>query len=74
MVDDNVVEEGKEHDEIVLQGFNLFIFGKYEEGVGREVLSEYNYLLMLINIWPGDWNNRPERINIKLDKENGKYL
>ena len=37
-------------------------------------LSEYPYLLILINLCPGDWYNRPERINTRVDEENGKYV
>ena len=58
MVDDHVVEEGNDHDEIGLRGFGFNLFDKDEEGVVREVFSEYPYLLMLMNIWPGDWNNK----------------
>ena len=29
---------------------------------------------MLIKIWPGDWNNQSERINMKVDEENDKAV
>ena len=44
MVDDHVVEEGNDHDEIGLRGFGFNLFDKDEEGVVREVFSEYPYL------------------------------
>ena len=37
--------------------------------VGREVLSEYPYLLILTNISPGCWKNPLERMNMKVDKK-----
>ena len=36
---DHVLEEGNEHDEIVLQGFNINLFHEYKEVMVREVLS-----------------------------------
>ena len=39
-----------------------------------EVLSEYPYLLILMNIWPGNWNNQLERTNINVDGDNGKAV
>ena len=43
MVDDNVVEEGKEHYEIGLRGFGFNFLDKDKEGVVRDGLSEYTY-------------------------------
>ena len=37
-------------------------------------MSEYPYLLMMANLWPGYCNNKLERMNIKVDKENGKVV
>ena len=62
VVEDHVVEEVDDHDEIGLE----------EEGVGREILSEYPYLLMLTKLWPRDCNNQSERMNIKVVYDNGK--
>ena len=28
----------------------------------------------LINLWPGDWKNKLERMNIKVDEDNGKSV
>ena len=35
-------------------------------------MIEYHYLLMFIKIWPGDYNNHLERMNMEVDEENGK--
>ena len=57
MVDNHAVEEPTDHDEIGLPEFDFYLFGKDEEGVGEEGLSEYPYLLMLMKLRPGNWNN-----------------
>ena len=43
VVDYHVVKEGKDHDEIRLRGFGFNLFCEDEEGVGRNLLSEYPY-------------------------------
>ena len=53
-------------------GFYFNLFGKDKEGLIRDRLSEYSYLLLLMNIWPRDWKNKLKRTNMKVDKENGK--
>ena len=45
-----------------------FFFDKDEKGVGREGSSEFPYLLMLIKLWPKDWNNQLKGINKKVDE------
>ena len=40
--------------------------------VSREVLSEHHYLLMLMELWYGDWNIQLERMNTKVDEDNSK--
>ena len=72
MVDNNVLEEGKDHDEIGLWGFDFNLFDGDKEGDVREGLSKYTYLLMLINIWTRDWNNQLESMTMKVDKDYGK--
>ena len=74
VVDDHVVEEPSDHEELGLQGFDFNVFDKYEEGVVREESSEFPYLLMLIKIWPGDCTSQLNRINRKVDEDNGKAL
>ena len=74
VVDDHVVEEGNDHDEIRLLGFGFNFFDEDEEGVGRKEVREYPHLLMLTNLWPGDWKNRLETMNMKVDEDNSKYV
>ena len=52
MLDDHVVEYGKNNDEIGLQSL-ILIFYKYKKGVVREGLIEYPYLLMLMKLCYG---------------------
>ena len=74
VVDDHVVEEPTDHKDIGLRGFDLNLFGDDEEGVVREGSSEFPYLLILINIWPGNWKTQLNRTNHKMDEENVKSL
>ena len=74
MVDDNVVEEPTYHEDIGLRGFDFNVFDQDEEGVVREGSSKFPYLLMLINLWPGNWKTQLKRMNQKLDEDNGKEL
>ena len=74
VVENPVVQQGKEHDEIGLRGFGLNFFDDDDQGVVKEVLIEYTYLLMLIHIWPVYWKNQLESINVKVYQENGKYF
>ena len=48
------------------------MLGKDKKGVGREGLSEYNYLLILLRLWPGDWKNHLEVMNIIMYEDNDK--
>ena len=50
--------------------FNFF--DEYEQGIVREGLSEYPYLLMSMKLFPGGCKNQLERMNMKLDEDNGK--
>ena len=72
MVHNHVIEEVNYHDEIGIRGFGFNLFDEDEERVGREVLSEYPYLLISMKVWPGYWKNQLERMNMKVDEENGK--
>ena len=74
VVDNHVDDDGKEHDEIGLRGFNFNFFHEDDEGVVGEGFIEYPYLLMLMKIWPGHWKNQLERMHIKVDEENGKSM
>ena len=69
MVDSNVVEEATGHDEIGLRGFNFSLFDKDEKGVGREGSSEFSYLIILIKLWPGNWDTQLKIMNQKVDEK-----
>ena len=69
-----VVNKLNDHDEMGLWGFYFNLFDEEREGVVIEVLSEYPYLLILMKIWIGGWNNQSKRMNMKVDEDNGKYL
>ena len=43
-------------------------------GEGREGLSEYNYLLMLMYIWPGYCDNQLESMKIRVGEGNGRDM
>ena len=66
VVNDYVVEEPTDHDEIGLQGFDLKNFDKEKKGAGREGSSKFPYLLILINLWPGDWKTQLNSMNHKV--------
>ena len=55
VVDNHVVEEGVEHEELGLRGFDFNLFDEEMEGsVGSDV-KELTSLLMLMTLWLGDW-------------------
>ena len=45
-----------------------------EGGGVKERLSYNPYIFMSMEIWPGDWKNQLERMNMKVDEENGKAM
>ena len=63
LVGDHVVEEPTDHDEIGLQGFDFNLFDKDDKGICREGSSEFQYLLMLIKLWPGSWKTQLNNMN-----------
>ena len=72
VADNNFVEEDTDHDEIGLWGFNLNFSGEDKKGVGRKGSSEFPYLLMLVKLQPVNLKTQLKRMNLKVDKENGK--
>ena len=74
VIDNHVVEEPTDHEEIGLRGFDLIFFDKGEEEVFREGSSELPYLIMLITILPMNWKTHLNRMNKKVDEDNGKSL
>ena len=74
VIDNHVVEEPTDHEEIGLRGFDFNFFDKDDEGVVKERSSEFPYLLILIKLWPVNWNTQLKRTNQKVDEDNGKAL
>ena len=35
-------------------------------------MNDLTYLLMLMKLWPGDWEEQLEHMNKKVDEENGR--
>ena len=66
VVNDHVVEEPTDNEEIVLRGFDLNLFDEDEEGIFREMSSEFPYLLILIKIWPRNWKAQLNSMNQKV--------
>ena len=63
VVNDHVLEDPTDNEEIGLRGFDFNVFDEDEEGVVREGSSDFPYLLLLIKIFPGNWNNHLKRMN-----------
>ena len=74
MIDDHVVKDSTDHEEIVLRGFDFNFFDHDEEGVVRDGSSEFPYILMLIQLCPGNGIIQLKRMNQKVDEDNGKAL
>ena len=64
----------REVDEIGLQGLDFILFDGDEEGVVIDGLSCYPYLIMLIKIWTRNWESHLERMNIKVNEDNGTFV
>ena len=47
---------------------------KNKRGLVREGSSGFPYLLILIQIWPGNWKTQLKRMTQKFDEDNGKSL
>ena len=70
VVDDHVVGQGVEHEELGLRGFDYNLFDEEREGyVGGDV-KQLSYLLMLMNLWNGDWQGQLYQMNKKVDEDN----
>ena len=67
VVGDHVVEEATDHEDIGVWDFDFNVFDQYEEGVVREVSSEFPCLLILIYLWPGNWKTHLKRMNQNVD-------
>ena len=68
----HVVEEGVEHEELGLRGFDFYLFHEERGGyVGNDV-KYFPYLLILIKLWPRHWEDQINRMNKKVDEDNGR--
>ena len=47
-------EEGVEHEDQGLQGFDFDLFDEEREGCVGDDVKELTCLLMLMKLWPGD--------------------
>ena len=54
IVNDHVVEEGIDHEELGIKGFDFNLFNEYREGCIGENVKDFTYLLIIIWLWPGD--------------------
>ena len=54
VVDDHTVEEGVEHEELGLRGFDFNLFNEDREGCVRKNMKEFPYLLIIMKLWPDD--------------------
>ena len=67
-----MVDEGFEHKELGIQGFGFNLFDEDREGCVRGYVKEFPYLLMIIKLWPGGWEEQLDHMNTKVDKYNGR--
>ena len=66
-----MVEEGVEHEELGLRDFNFNLFIEDMEVCVGDDVKELTYLLMLMKLRPGDWEENIDRMNKKVDEDNG---
>ena len=67
-----MVEEGVEHEDLGLQGFGYNLFDEEREGCVGGGVKELTYLLILMNLWPGGWEDQLYRMNKKAYEDNGR--
>ena len=53
-----MVEEGVKHEELGLRGFDFNLFDEEREVCVGYVVIELPYFLMLVNLWPEDWDDQ----------------
>ena len=53
-----MIEEGFEHKEIGLRGFYFNLFNEERELCVGDNVKELLYLSILMNLWPGDWEEQ----------------
>ena len=72
VVDKHVVEQGVEHQELGIRGFDFNLFDEDMEVYVKGDVKELPYLLMLVKLWHGYLKEQIYRINKNLDKDNGR--
>ena len=65
-----MVEEGVEHEDLGLRGFNFNLFNEEREILVGDNVKEFPCLLMFIKLWTGDWEKQLNRMNKKVDEDN----
>ena len=68
VVDDHVVEVRVEHKELGLQGFYFNLFGEERQGCVADNVRQLPYLLMIVKLCTGDWEEQIDRMNKKVDE------
>ena len=68
LIDNHDVEEAKKNEYIRIRGFDFNLLNQDEEGVVREGFSDYLYLLMFMNLWPGYQRNNLESMDMNVDE------
>ena len=67
VVDYHVVEEGVEHEELGLRVFDFNLFDEDRKGCVGCNVKELPYFLILMQLWPGNWEEKLDQMNKKLD-------
>ena len=60
---DTTIVKKEQYEAIGLFGFDYKLIEEEEGGRFREGLKRHPYLNHLIQLWPGDWVNRMEKMN-----------
>ena len=66
-----MVEEGVDHEELGLRGFDFNLLDEDREGCVGDNVKKLPYLLMIMKLWPGYWEEQIDRMNKKVYEKNG---
>ena len=67
-----MVEEGLEHEELGLRGFDINLLDEEMEVCVGEDVKEFLYLLMIMKLWTGDEEDYINRMSKNMYKDNGR--
>ena len=70
VVDDHVVEDGVEHEDVGLRCFDFNLFDEERDGCVGDDVKLLPYLLMIMKLLNGDWEEHIDPMNKKVDKDN----